>query len=207
MRANPSWKIKSIKETILVDMFADVNDSKIKRAKSIVNQRVFSAAKGQYLRLFDYQAEILRSNPGSTVAIKLDPEFSTPVFQRIYICFQACKEGFKAGCRNVVGLDGCFFKGGTSGELLCALGRDANNQIYPIAWAVVEKETKDSWWWFVSLLQKDLGINNQGEGWVFIPDQQKVYLAVLYHILYYGEACGNVNVMVPYHISGTYYFY
>ena len=26
--------------------------------------------------------------------------------------------------------------------------RDANNQIYPIAWAVVEYENKDSWNWF-----------------------------------------------------------
>jgi len=36
------------------------------------------------------------------------------------------------------------FKGLTNGELLCALGRDANNQMYPIAWAVVERETKES---------------------------------------------------------------
>jgi hypothetical protein len=43
-----------------------------------------------------------------------------------------------------MGLDGCFFKGATNGELLCAIGRDANNQMYPIAWVVVEKETNDT---------------------------------------------------------------
>lgn len=61
------------------------------------------------------------------------------------MCFAACKKGFLAGCRRVIGLDGCFIKGATYGQLLCALGRDANNQIYPIAWALVEKETYDSW--------------------------------------------------------------
>ena len=73
-----------------------------------------------------------------------------------------------------MGLDGCFLKGSVSGQILCAIGRDANNQMYPVAWAVVEKETSESWEWFVGLLIKDLDINDQGEGWVFISDQQKV---------------------------------
>uniref|UniRef100_A0A453H4S4 MULE transposase domain-containing protein n=1 Tax=Aegilops tauschii subsp. strangulata TaxID=200361 RepID=A0A453H4S4_AEGTS len=45
--------------------------------------------------------------------------------------------------------------------------------MYPVAWAVVEKETNDSWKWFIALLIRDLDINDQGEGWVFISDQQK----------------------------------
>jgi hypothetical protein len=79
--------------------------------------------------------------------IGLDP----PVFKRIYICLDACKKGFSAGCRRVIGLDGCFFKGQTNGELLCAIGRDANNQMYPIAWAVVAKENNEEWDWFMDL--------------------------------------------------------
>jgi len=51
----------------------------------------------------------------------------------MYVCFDACKKGFLAGCRKVVGLDGCFFNSATSGELLQAIGRDGNNQMYPIA--------------------------------------------------------------------------
>lgn len=85
-------------------------------------------------------------------------------------CFQ---NGFKAGCRKVVGLDGCFFKGATNGELLCALGRDANNQMYPIAWAVVDKENIDNWDWFCDLLCRDVGVEG-GKEWVFLLDQQKV---------------------------------
>jgi hypothetical protein len=45
--------------------------------------------------------------------------------------------------------------------------------MYPVAWAVVEQETNESWAWFVGLLIKDLDINNNGLGWVFISDQQK----------------------------------
>jgi hypothetical protein len=73
----------------------------------------------------------------------------------------------------VIGLDGCWFKGAHNGNLLCAIGRDANNQIYPVAWAAVPIECYDTWYWFLGLLQKDLNINNGGADWVLISDQQK----------------------------------
>lgn len=138
----------------------------------MVIKKMFDATKEQYTRIFDYQEELLRSNPGSTVVVKLDPACAIPTFQRIYVCLNALKQGFMSGCRKVIGLDGCFFKGATNGELLCALGRYANSQMYPIAWAVVEKENNDSWDWFCSLLFKDVNVYD-GEGWVIISDQQK----------------------------------
>ena len=93
------------------------------------------------------------------------------------------KQGFKEGCRRVIGLDGCLFKGACQGELLAAIARDANNQMYPVAWVVVEKETNDSWKWFIALLIKDLDINDQGEGRVFISDQQKVHFIYCMHFI------------------------
>ena len=57
--------------------------------------------------------------------------FDKHVFERFYVCLDACRKGFLTGCRRVIGLDGCWFKGANNGELLCAIGRDANNQIIP----------------------------------------------------------------------------
>lgn len=82
-----------------------------------------------------------------------------------------------AGCRKVVCLDGCFFKGATNGEL-CAIGRDANNQMYPIAWAVIEVENNNSWDWFWDLLFRDISVGG-GTGWVFISDQQNGILSAV----------------------------
>jgi len=171
IRANPTWSLEAMKVTVQEEMFADVSIATLKRAKKIVLQKMLDATKGQYQRLFDYQLELLRSNPGSTVIVKVQERM--PIFERMYICLDACRKGFLAGCRKVVGLDGCFFKGATNGELLCAVGRDANNQIYHIAWAVVEKENNDTWDWFCDILFRDLSVGN-GEDWVFTSDQQKV---------------------------------
>lgn len=55
-----------------------------------------------------------------------------------------------------------------NGELLCAIGRDGNNQMYPIAWVVAAKDNNEEWDWFIDLLCGDLQVGT-GQGRVFIP--------------------------------------
>ncbi|WVZ91385.1 hypothetical protein U9M48_037565 [Paspalum notatum var. saurae] len=178
IRGNPQWNLMHMKSTVLEDMFADVSISKLKRAKSIMMEKIMKSTKEEYGKVYDYQNELLRTNPGSTIIVKVNNEGTEEVFAKFYVCLEALKQGFMAGCRKVLGLDGCFFKGCTNGELLCALGRDANNQMYPVAWAVVEKETNESWDWFCDILFRDLQVAD-GEGWVIISDQQKGILKAI----------------------------
>lgn len=72
------------------------------------------------------------------------------------------KAGWKAGCRPLIGLDGCFLKTVIGGQLLSAVGRDENNQMFPICYAVVESENTDSWRWFITLLKDDLDLGDGG---------------------------------------------
>ncbi|GJT27751.1 hypothetical protein Tco_0908026 [Tanacetum coccineum] len=58
---------------------------------------------------------------------------------------------------------------GTPGE-----PRDANDQMYPVAWAVVQVENNDTWSSFLRLLILDLGMIYGGQGWTLITDQQKI---------------------------------
>ena len=51
------------------------------------------------------------------------------------------------------GLDGCFIKLTTGQQILAATGRDGNNNIYPIAFGVVDKEDGESWTWFLTQLR------------------------------------------------------
>ncbi|XP_023755031.2 uncharacterized protein LOC111903502 [Lactuca sativa] len=59
-----------------------------------------------------------------------------------------------------------------TGQLLCDVGRDGNNHIYPIAWAVVCVENKDNWKWFLENLQEDLHLEG-GFGRILMSDQHK----------------------------------
>ncbi|GKD48720.1 hypothetical protein Tco_1277696 [Tanacetum coccineum] len=51
---------------------------------------------------------------------------------------------FKVWYRKVIELDGCFLRSRNQGEILTAIGRDRNNHIYSMAWAVVNAENKDN---------------------------------------------------------------
>ncbi|KAL0322212.1 UNVERIFIED_CONTAM: hypothetical protein Scaly_2517600, partial [Sesamum calycinum] len=73
---------------------------------------------------------------------------------------------------GVIRVDGCFLKGPQGGHLLTAVGVDPNNAMYPIAYAIVENENKDSWVWFLSLLQYDLELDEE-YAWTFMSDKQK----------------------------------
>ena len=63
-----------------------------------------------------------------------------PRFERLYICLDALKRGFKEVCRLVVCLDGCHLKSIHNGQLLSAIGINANNSMYPVAYVVVKME-------------------------------------------------------------------
>jgi hypothetical protein len=127
----------------------------------------------QYAHLRSYAEELRTTNPNSTIIIKCGMSEIGPVFERIYICLEACKAAFGYTCRPLIGLDACFLKGEHGGQLMAAVGKDGNNQMFPIAYAVVEAETRDSWQWFVDLLLEDLQ-NIQPRLYTFISDQQKV---------------------------------
>ncbi|XP_065623664.1 uncharacterized protein LOC111995617 [Quercus suber] len=73
----------------------------------------------------------------------MENENAEPNFKRMYIRYNAQKVGFLGGCRPFVGLDGCHLKGRFGGQLLSATAKDGNDNIFPVAIAVVEQENQD----------------------------------------------------------------
>ncbi|GJY91208.1 mutator type transposase [Tanacetum coccineum] len=116
----------------------------------------------QYLLIREYSQELISQNPGTTVRIDVqqepNPESLTRTFRRVYVCLGALKQGFRAYGREILRLDGCFMSGPWPGQILTVVGVDVNNGIYPVAYAIVEAESKASWCWFLNLLGEDLGV-------------------------------------------------
>jgi len=133
----------------------EVSNNIVRKAKALTAEHIDGSWKEQFKRIYDYAHEIIRSNPGSTAKVKVEENNGQPIFMRLYICLKACKDSINS-CRPIIGLDGCFLKGKYGGELLVAIGRDANDQIMPIAWAFIEVESNETWIWFMDLLIDDL---------------------------------------------------
>ena len=62
----------------------------------------------------------------------------------MYVRFNAQKVGFLGGCRSFIGLDSCHIKHIFGGQILSATVKDANDNIFPVAMAVVEQEISES---------------------------------------------------------------
>lgn len=50
-----------------------------------------------------------------------------------------------------------FPKRSFGGHLLSSIGRDANDNIYPIAMAYVGREYYKTWHWFLQILRDEIG--------------------------------------------------
>ena len=72
----------------------------------------------------------------------------SPVFHRLFVCFDGLKKGWLEGFQKIICVDACFLKTFLGGQLLVAVGRNGNDHMYPIAWAIMEAENIDSWVWF-----------------------------------------------------------
>ncbi|XP_028779040.1 uncharacterized protein LOC114735508 [Neltuma alba] len=174
MKRNKNIKLADIIASVREHYMVDVSVWKAYMARKKAKALIDGDYKEQYHKLRDYCNEVRKCNLGTTFALLTDQPCVNhpPVFKRLYECIGAVKRGFVAGCRPIIGLDGCFLKGPYGGILLVAVGRDANDQYFPLAWAVVESESRDSWTWFLKNLFDDIG-SMQERRWVFISDQQK----------------------------------
>ena len=93
--------------------------------------------------MWDYCAKLRRSNLGNTVltkthtfnegelAAEIDLQAGLPYFERLYICWSGCKQGFRVGCRPIIGLDACHKKTKIKGQLMVAIARDPNEEYFP----------------------------------------------------------------------------
>ncbi|XP_028053001.1 uncharacterized protein LOC114257438 [Camellia sinensis] len=118
----------------------------------------------------DYQ-EIPKVNEGSNPRVN-DGSNTESKLKRLYLCWSPLKKAFMNACRLVIGANGCHSKGSHGGILLTAVGIDTNNCIFLFAYAIVEKEKKKTWLWFLELLGHDLNIVNS-HCYTFMSDKQK----------------------------------
>ncbi|CAI9263650.1 unnamed protein product [Lactuca saligna] len=170
---NPRLSLRKMKAQISSTYNIIVSIGQCRNAKKFALSEIEGTLKEHYSRLWDYGIEIKRANPGSTVSMHVDHTLDgSLIFERLYVCFKGVRDGWVEGCRQIIGIDGCFLKGICKGELLAAVGRDANNSMFPLAWAVVTVENKDTWKWFLDLLMDDIN-RGSGNGLTLISDGHK----------------------------------
>nr|GEW39276.1 transposase, MuDR, MULE transposase domain protein [Tanacetum cinerariifolium] len=116
------------------------------------------------------KGRIQSTHLNTTVKIAVErntnPSLPTRVFKRIYVCLGALKPGFRACKRELLGLDCAFIKGSFPGQVLVVVGVDSTNDIFPLAYALVEAETC----WNIALNDR---VAQPIEAWVGRPKKKR----------------------------------
>ena len=137
---NPNWKVASVQQHVKQTLEVDISYNQVYRAKRKAIDLISRDEQLQYGKLKDYAEMIRLNDKGSTIILQTEmgDENAQPKFKRIYIRYNAQKVDFLGDCRSIIGLDGCHLKGRFGGQILAATARDTNDNIFPVAFAVVE---------------------------------------------------------------------
>ncbi|XP_075483554.1 uncharacterized protein LOC142523707 [Primulina tabacum] len=102
-----------------------------------------------------YMGALVKYNPGTIVEWNHLPryKYELKVLNYVFWAFRPCIDGFEH-CRKIISVDGTHLYTKYKHKMLIVVGLDANNQILPLAFAIFDEETYDSWKWFLELLCK-----------------------------------------------------
>ncbi|KAJ7968367.1 Protein FAR1-RELATED SEQUENCE like [Quillaja saponaria] len=172
LRDNINYKPKDILHDIYKQYGITIPYKQAWRAKERGLAAIYGSSEEGYCQLPSYCEQIKRSNPGSVAEL-----FTTGAdnrFQRLFVSFYASIHGFLNGCLPIIGLGGIQLKSKYLSTLLSATSFDADGELFPLAFGVVDVENDESWMWFLSELHKALEVNTESiPRLIFISDGQR----------------------------------
>lgn len=119
-------------------------------------ESIYGDFKESYTELPKFLQLLKAANPGTIVELKLNPHREGHHHGHFLYAFWAFKpaiDGFRF-CLPVIAVDGTHLYGKYKGHLLLAVGTNANKEIYPLAYSIVDSENAASWTWFLKRLAR-----------------------------------------------------
>jgi len=146
----PKTSTKDIVDIILKRHGHTIELQQAQKVKAFLLNNNLAVHAEDFQKLPAYLDALKNVNPElyTNLSIRTDGE----TFHRIFICPYQSNTAFHDSL-PFVSLDGTFLKTQFRQTLLFAVGRDLNNQIYLLAWAVVESENEQSWRYFLRHLK------------------------------------------------------
>ncbi|KAG9453175.1 hypothetical protein H6P81_006079 [Aristolochia fimbriata] len=136
-----------------------VSYSKAWRARNKALVVVFGGWEDSYNLLPQFFKAIKDTNRGTKYKmITTDEDVPRRNFVRLdraFWAFGPAVHGFQF-CRPFISVDGTHLYGKYKGCLLIATSFDGDNRLFPLAFALVEKENIDTWTWFIACLARQV---------------------------------------------------
>ncbi|XP_057745725.1 uncharacterized protein LOC130963636 [Arachis stenosperma] len=169
VEVDPSIKVKSVIADIQSKFNYTISYRKAWLAKQQAVESIFGSWEASYEALPIWFEAMCHKEPSAVVHFETMPAYQGDdlvpdirVLHRVFWSFYPCIRAFRH-CKPVVQVDGTHLYGKYKGCLLVAVSQDGNNNIVPIAFAIVEGETSDAWHFFLSNLRQHV-VTRDGVG-------------------------------------------
>ena len=146
--------------------------NKLWRGRELAIARQFGSWEGSYGLIIPLLEAIKRVNPGTKYKTVSKPtgKDGYRFFMRAAWSFGPCIEAVTS-LRPVITIDACFLSGRYKGKLLIVCGYDAENQLVPLAFGLVESEEFENWGWFMKWVRDE--VIGRGRFMCVISDRHK----------------------------------
>jgi len=98
----------------------DVPYDRVARGKLRALDMIYGKWDESYELLSTYQAELLRSVPGSVVELETEEHNGDVCFLRFFVALKPCIDGFLKGCRPYIAMDATHLTGRSRSRLACS---------------------------------------------------------------------------------------
>ena len=155
VREKPSISVAQLQSDIKTKWGYHVPYHRVWEGKRKALARVFGDWDDSYKLLPRWLYMIKHTNPGTRVEwrIKSTPTEGHAILTSVFWAFGPCIEAFNR-CRPIIQIDGTHLYGKYRGKLLIATSVDSNGHLLPLAFAVVDEESADTWGWFLKHLRE-----------------------------------------------------
>ncbi|XP_072076712.1 uncharacterized protein [Arachis hypogaea] len=169
VEVDSSIKVKSVIADIQSKFNYTISYRKAWLAKQQAVKSIFGSWEASYEALPIWFEAMCHKEPSAVVHFETMPAYQEDdlvpdirVLHRVFWSYYPCIRAFRH-CKPVVQVDGTHLYGKYKGCLLVAVSQDGNNNIVPIAFAIVEGETSDAWHFFLSNLRQHV-VKRDGVG-------------------------------------------
>ncbi|XP_057760952.1 uncharacterized protein LOC130981379 [Arachis stenosperma] len=169
VEADSSLKVKSVIAEVQSKFNYTVSYRKAWLAKQKAVEKIFGGWKVSYEALPIWFEAMCHKEPSAVVHFETMPAYQGDdlvgdirVLYRVFWSYYPCIRAFRH-CKPVVQVDETHLYGKYKGCLLVTVSQDGNNNIVPIAFAIVEGETSDAWHFFLSNLRQHV-VTRDGVG-------------------------------------------
>ncbi|XP_075092395.1 protein FAR1-RELATED SEQUENCE 4-like [Nicotiana tabacum] len=144
----------------------DIGYHKAWRAIQHASALIRGSPEENYELLCSYLYMMTSKNPGTYTNIKIDDNNR---FLYMFYAYGSSIAGWNH-CRPVIAIDATFLKLKYRGVLMISVSKDANNQIFPLAFGIAESENNNSYEWYFSQLRNAIGSR---ENLIFLSDRHQ----------------------------------